>query len=141
MKRVLKWIAIVLAVVFVAIQLVPVERTNPTGGKPFDAPPHVHAIVKRACFDCHSNETVWPWYAYIAPVSWLVAHDVEEGREHLNLSYFADMNEDKRSAKAGEMAEEVERDFMPLPIYLKMHSEAKLSTEDKKALATWAEGL
>lgn len=141
MKRRLKWIVIALAAVFVVIQLVPVDRTNPAGGKPFDAPPNVQAIAKRACFDCHSNETVWPWYSYVAPVSWLVAHDVEEGRKHLNLSYFADMSPEKRSAKADEMAEEAERDFMPLPNYLKMHSEAKLSAEDKKALRTWADGL
>lgn len=141
MKRILKWIAIVCAVLLVAIQFVPVDRTNPAGGKPFDAPANVVAIVKRACFDCHSNETVWPWYAYVAPASWLVAYDVEEGREHLNLSLFAGMSEDKRSAKADEMAEEVEEDAMPPWQYLSMHSEAKLSPADKQALRAWADGL
>lgn len=129
------------AVVFVVIQLVPVDRTNPTGGKPFDAPANVQAIVKRACFDCHSNETKWPWYSYVAPVSWLVARDVKEGRRHLNLSLFADMSEQKRGSKATEMSEQVNENLMPLPIYLTMHSEAKLSPEDKKALEAWASEL
>jgi hypothetical protein len=141
MKRALKWIGIGCAVVFVGIQLVPVDRENPAGGKPFDAPANVQAIVRRACFDCHSNETVWPWYSYVAPVSWLVAHDVNEGREHLDLSRFADMSEDKRSAKADEMAEEAENDAMPPSQYLIMHKGAKLSAEDKKVLRAWADEL
>jgi hypothetical protein len=141
MKRVLKWIVIVLVVVFVAIQFVPVDRENPLGGKPFVAPPAVMAMTKRSCFDCHSNETVWPWYAYIAPVSWLVAHDVEEGRRKVNLSLFADMSDQKRAAKADEMAEEAEQGEMPPAQYLLMHSDAKLSAEDVKALRTWADGL
>ncbi|MDZ4773106.1 MAG: heme-binding domain-containing protein [Planctomycetota bacterium] len=141
MKRALKWISIVVLVLLVIIQFVPVDRENPTGGKPFEAPAAVLAITQRACFDCHSNETKWPWYAYVAPLSWLVEHDVEEGREHLNLSLFGDMSEQKRSAKADEMYEETESGEMPPSQYLLMHGEAKLSPKDIEVLRTWAEGL
>lgn len=141
MKRVLKWIGIVGLVVFVAIQLVPVSRENPSDGQPFAAPPEVQAVLRRACFDCHSNETVWPWYAYVAPASWLVAHDVEEGREHLNFSHFATYSEDKRGSKAEEMLEEIGRQKMPPSQYLLLHSEAKLSPADVEVLRRWANDL
>ena len=72
--------------VLVAIQLVPVARTNPRVEASVEAPPEVTAILRRACFDCHSNETAWPPQAYLAPVSWLVAHDVKDGREVLFFS-------------------------------------------------------
>lgn len=141
MKRVLKVVALVLVVVFVAIQFVPVTRENPTDGQPFEAPPAVVAIVKRACFDCHSNETVWPWYARVAPASWLVAHDVEEGREHLNLSHFAAYSADKRAAKVDEMLEEIEGGVMPPSQYLLLHSDAKLTPEDIRILKEWERSL
>ncbi|MBL8859444.1 MAG: heme-binding domain-containing protein [Planctomycetes bacterium] len=141
MKRVLKWTAIVLAVVLVAIQFVPVDRTNPPPGQTIAAPPEVQAILKRACFDCHSNETHWPWYSYIAPVSWLVAHDVEDGRKHLNLSIWGDMPKAKRDSKAIEMYEEVESGEMPLKAYVLLHSEAKLSPADVALLKAWSDEL
>ena len=80
MKKLQKYAVLALAAVFVAIQLVPVHRDNPPVASDLDAPADVKSILRRACYDCHSNETRWPWYAYVAPVSWLVAHDVEEGR-------------------------------------------------------------
>ena len=141
MKRWLLRIAVALLVVLVAIQFVPVARTNPAVTKPLVAPPEIQAILRRSCYDCHSNETRWPWYAYIAPMSWLVAHDVEEGREHLNLSAWGDFNADKRMSKADEMAEEVEHAGMPLDQYLWLHPEAKLSADDVKALREWADGV
>src|SRR6187401_2020529 len=114
MKRVLKWILIGGAALFVVIQLVPVDRTNPTGGKPFDAPANVQAIVKRACYDCHSNETKWPWYAYVAPVSWLVAKDVREARRRLNFSDWGNYHPDRQEHKIQEIWEQVEAGTMPL---------------------------
>ena len=139
MKRVLKWTAIVLAVAFVAIQFVPVDRDNPPLGTTLVAPPHIQAILKRSCFDCHSNETHWPWYAYVAPASWLVAEDVKDGRKHLNFSIWGDMSKAKRESKMTEIADETESGAMPLEKYVLLHSEAKLSTEDVAALKVWAE--
>lgn len=140
MKRWIVRIAVALAVLFVLIQLVPAGRTNPAVTKPLEAPPDVMAILRRSCFDCHSNETVWPWYAYVAPVSWLVVHDTDEGREHLNFSHWGDLSQTKRDSKASEVVEEVEEGEMPLAPYLWMHRDARLSPADVEVLRRWGEG-
>jgi hypothetical protein len=131
-------IALGFAVVLVAIQLVPVARTNPPVEASVEAPPEVTAILRRACFDCHSNETVWPPQAYVAPVSWLVAHDVKEGREELNFSRWGP-DQAKRTAK--ELPKEVEKKDMPPFLYVIAHPGATLSAADRAALAAWARGL
>jgi hypothetical protein len=141
MKRILVIVAIVVAVAFVVIQFVPVERTNPAVTRPLVAPEPVGSILKRSCYDCHSNETKWPWYAHVAPVSWLVADDVVKGRKKLNLSTWGDYSNAKRSSKADSMAEEVEDGQMPLPKYVRIHADAKLSAEDVKAIREWADGV
>jgi Haem-binding domain len=127
-----------LAVVLLAIQLVPVARTNPPVVATVPAPPEVTSILRRACFDCHSNETTWPPQAYVAPVSWLVAHDVKEGREELNFSEWGPTQE-KRVAK--NLAKEVEEGEMPPFLYVVAHPGAKLSKDDRALLSNWARGL
>ncbi len=87
-------------------------------------------LFMKACGDCHSNETKWPWYSNIAPVSWLIAYDVKEGREHFNVSMW---NKQKKN-KGDEAAEELEEGEMPLLPYIILHPEAKLSDSDKKEL-------
>ena len=128
-------IALGLGVAFVAIQLVPVARTNPPVVSTVTAPPEVLSILRRACFDCHSNETVWPLQAYVAPLSWLVAHDVKEGREELNFSAWGP-KQAQRVAK--KLATELEEGEMPPFLYLLAHPEAKLSKDDKALLTNWA---
>ena len=131
-------IALGLGVAFVAIQLVPVARTNPPVVSTVTAPPEVESILRRACFDCHSNETVWPLQAYVAPVSWLVAHDVKEGREELDFSTWGP----KQAARAAKkLAREVEKGDMPPFLYVLAHPGAKLGKDDKALLASWARGL
>lgn len=132
MKPVLKKAILGLLVLFVVIQLVPYGRAhdNPPGRmEPTWDSPQTRELAVRACFDCHSNETRWPWYSWVAPVSWLVAHDVEDGREHLNFSEFNREQED-----ADEAAEEVEDGEMPLWFYKPLHSEARLNEEEQAAL-------
>lgn len=141
MKRFFRVTVIVLAAVFLAIQLVPVERTNPPVTSPLVAPEPVRSILARACNDCHSNETRWPWYAYVAPMSWLVTKDVVAGRKHLNLSEWGGFSADKRSSKADSMAEEVEKGEMPLSNYVLIHHDAKLSPADAVALRDWADDV
>ena len=80
-KRILRIGGLALIVCLVAAQFVPVDRTNPPVGQEIVAPAEVMTVLERACYDCHSNETVWPAYSRVAPVSWLVARDVQEGRE------------------------------------------------------------
>jgi hypothetical protein len=89
--------------------------------------PEAEQLWKQACADCHSNETVYPWYSYIAPVGWLVAHDVHEGRDELNIST-------DRRVEWDEMIEKIEEGEMPLPIYLTMHPEANLTAAQQETL-------
>ena len=121
---------------FVLIQLVPYghDHTNPpvTGEPTWDSP-KTKAMFDRACADCHSHETKWPWYSNVAPVSWLVAHDIEEGREHLNFSDWSLMSAKDQAEAREEIIEEVEEGEMPIPIYPPLHPEAKLSPEEKTA--------
>jgi len=117
--------------------LIPVERTNPpvvTQVK-WDSP-QTEALFKRACADCHSNGTVWPWYSQVAPVSWLVARDVNEGREKLNVSDLRAGDPERVRHNIEEIGEVVMEGAMPMPIYLPMHPEAVLTDAEKKALVS-----
>ncbi len=133
MRRLAKWTFIGLAVVAVLIQALPLGRPskNPpvVKGPPWNAPA-TEALARKACFDCHSNETRWPWYAWVAPVSWLVTDDVEEGRRHLNFSRF-----DQPQRHADDAAEEVRSGDMPPSNYLLLHPDARLSDADRAALS------
>ena len=132
MAKVLRRVAFVLLVALVVIQFVPYGRSHenpPVTAEPSWDAPRTRELAKRVCFDCHSNETVWPWYASVAPMSWLVQRDVEEGREHLNFSEW-----DRPQKNADEAAEEYEEGEMPLSTYLLAHPEARLSDADRKAL-------
>lgn len=125
-------------VVFVGIQFKTVDRSNPPVTQVVDAPPEVMAILKRSCFDCHSNETVWPWYSRIAPISWRVAGHVDHGRKHVNFSTWDEYDAEDRADIIHESYEEAEEGHMPLPDYLRMHPEAALSAEDIEVLRIWA---
>lgn len=120
-----------------AIQLVPVTRDNPEDRRGPGASPEVTAVLKRACYDCHSHETVWPWYSRVAPMSWLVAYDVHEAREHFNLSDFQDLSTETAAKVRAAAIKEVDEGEMPLWYYLPLHPEARLSEQDKAILRTW----
>jgi hypothetical protein len=128
-----------LAVTALAIQLIPVERTNPPNDGEVPASPEVRSILRRTCYDCHSNETVWRWYSRIAPVSWLVAHDVDEGREALNFTAWNALEPGKQAKLIRESWEEVSEGEMPPALYLPMHPDATLTAADRKLLREWAE--
>jgi hypothetical protein len=102
-------------------------------------PQPVSAILDRACLDCHSNETKWPWYSNIAPVSWLVRSHVDEGRKHLNLSEWLKPDETAFSSWSDleGVCTSVRDGNMPLPYYDWLHPEAKLSPADRQALCAW----
>jgi mono/diheme cytochrome c family protein len=117
---------------FVLIQFVPFGRdhTNPpTTKEPAWDSPETRALFRRACFDCHSNETTWLWYSHVAPVSWLVQRDVNGGRSHLNFTEW-----DKPQKHAKDIAEVVKAGDMPPWFYVPMHPDAKLSDAEKQAL-------
>ena len=145
MKRVLKIFAILLVVIVIGIQFVRPARTNP----PIDQSqtlkantqisPEVAAILDRSCRDCHSNQTVWPWYTNVAPVSWWLSNHVSDGRRSLNMSEWARLPRDRQDRKLRQICDEVEDGVMPLSSYIPMHPQAKLSEQDKKAICDWTE--
>ena len=117
----------------VLLQVVPYGRSHenpPVTKEPDWDRPETRALAVRACFDCHSNQTVWPWYAHVAPFSWLVQHDVDEARHELNFTEW-----DRPQHEAKEAAEMVREGYMPLSLYLWMHSDAELSETERDALA------
>ena len=132
-------IAFILLALLAAMQLVTCERTNPPITGELQAPPEVAALLRRACYDCHSNETTWPWYSRVAPVSWLVHRDVVEGRRHLNFSEWNSLPADKQAKRKKASAREVNSGDMPPWFYLPMHKNARLSDGDKALLQRWAE--
>ncbi|MFB6285428.1 MAG: heme-binding domain-containing protein [Candidatus Bipolaricaulia bacterium] len=114
------------------IQFVPYGRDHsnpPVKGEPSWDSPETRTLVERACFDCHSNETDWPWYSHIAPASWLVQRDVMEGRKALNVSEWP-----QNGDEASEAAEAVQEGEMPIAIYTWLHSEARLSDAERQRL-------
>jgi hypothetical protein len=128
-----------LAVTLVAIQFVPVEaKENPPSRPSLPEPPEVVAILKRACYDCHSHEVRWPWYSQIAPASWLVARDVIKGRDAINFSDWPEDEEDRAFSRE-QSWDSVESGEMPLWFYLPLHPEANLTEADKAILKKWSE--
>lgn len=126
-------IAIAAIAAVVGIQFIPYgqDHTNPPIlSQPEWDSPHTRELFNRACADCHSNETTYPWYSNIAPVSWLVTHDIDEGREHFNVSTLGVQPKNE----AREAAKEVREGEMPMWIYTLTHPEAKLSETEKQAL-------
>jgi Haem-binding domain len=143
--RILKWVVIVLALAAVGIQFVRPARTNPTidQSQTLEAhtqmTPEVAKIFERSCNDCHSNKTAWPWYSNVAPVSWWLIDHVNHGRSHLNYSEWGKLKPADRNKSLQEICDEVADGNMPLPSYLPMHPQARLSEQDKKVLCDWTE--
>ena len=126
-----------LLALFLVIQIFPSNRSNPPVESDIAAPVPVKTVLKRACYDCHSNETHWPWYSSVAPMSWLVAYDVNEAREHFNFSTWGDYDEDEQRDHLEEAWEEIEDGNMPLWYYLPLHPAARLDAKEKETLRTW----
>jgi hypothetical protein len=146
LKKKLRWIGISAGIVFVLIQFIRPERSNPPVDQSLAIAalavftPPVSNVIKTSCFDCHSNETRWPWYSDVAPGSWLVADDVTTGRRHLNFSEWGKYPKSKKVLKLGQIYEQVSKGEMPLPKYLYMHPDAKLSAADRDSILSWTEG-
>ena len=138
MKTALMRIILVIVIVLVGIQFIPVNRSNPPVEEEIQVPPDVKGILKRACYDCHSNETIWPGYSRVAPVSWLLAWDVREGRDELNFSTWNRYAPKKRDKIIKEIWEEVQEGEMPPWFYLPLHPDARLSEGDRSVLRGWA---
>jgi len=136
----MKKVLIIVLLVVIGIQFVPMNVPAEVPTKADDelqAPEEVQAILKRSCFDCHSNHTNFPWYSSIAPVSWFTKMHVKEGREHMNFSAWASYDDEKKAKYLDKIPKAI-KSKMPLPSYLIMHPDAKLSEDDKKVLSDWA---
>lgn len=102
-------------------------------------PASVEAILQKACYDCHSNNTVYPWYTNIQPVGWMMNNHITEGKDDLNLSEFGTYSKRKQESKLKSMANQVKDDKMPLNSYQWLHPEASLDSTEKQMLVHWAE--
>lgn len=139
LKNILYWFLIGIAL----IQFIPVDRTN----KPIDAkvnfadvmntPPKIQELLKNACYDCHSNETKYPNYAFIAPISWSIKHHINEGREHLNFSEWGTFNSDLKRNMLQNTSADIKQNRMPLQGYIAQHPKARLSGAEKIILAEY----
>ena len=146
MKKKLKWIFAGLVAGFALLQLANPPRTNPPVASGHDLmatnppPPPVAATLRAACYDCHSNETKWPWYSHIAPVSWLVAGDVRDGRERMNFSDWPHDQPERAAKRLERISEEVGYRNMPPGKYTLLHPEARLIPAQREQLIHWADG-
>jgi hypothetical protein len=141
--RFLRWLLLGLVIALVVSQFIPVDRSNPPAdpGKDIAArippPPPVAAALERACRDCHSNRTRWPWYSRVAPVSWVVVSDVKDGRRHLNFSEWGAYDESRAHTKLQEICDEVTSGGMPDFKYTLIHRDAALSPQEVSAICGW----
>ena len=145
MKKKLIWVLIVLVVGFVLAQLANPARTNPPilPGHDVSAthapPPQIAALFHAACYDCHSYETKWPWYSHIAPMSWLIASDVRNGREHVNFSDWPQAHPDWAARRWEDISEQLDYKEMPPAKYTMLHPAACLTDAQRQALIHWAD--
>jgi cbb3-type cytochrome oxidase cytochrome c subunit len=139
----MKKILIVLLMVFIIIQFFPIDKTNPITNEGMDflkiknTPEPIAKLIRNSCYDCHSNETKYPFYSNIQPVAWLLKNHIDEGRKELNFSTFATYEPKRQAHKLEEAAEYVEQKNMPLESYTLGHSDAKLSDEQRKQLVNY----
>ena len=139
MKRVsqgLKIIILPLVVVLLLAQLIRIDKSNPPVRSDL-ASGSAKPVLQRACYNCHSNETIWPWYSSIAPASWLVGRDVREARSHLNFSEWGAYDSGTRSHKLRGIAEEVQGGDMPPWYYSLVHRDSRLSASERSQILAW----
>lgn len=128
---------------FIAIQFIRPARNSSMEGyrtdfiTHFDAPPKVAGALKKSCYDCHSNNTRYPWYASVQPMGWLLANHVEDGKKELNFSEFASFSKRRQLSKLKSVQNSIKDGSMPLSSYTMLHSDAKLSEESKSLIVQW----
>jgi hypothetical protein len=139
MKRKLRAALVGFAAALLVAQVIPMDRSSPPVESEVPASPEVKAVLQRSCYNCHSNQTEWPWYSRVAPVSWLLAHDVNEGRSLVNYSTWNRLSAVDQAKAVHESWEHVDEGEMPPWYYVPVHPEARLSDRDRELLRTWAE--
>ncbi len=143
--RLTKRSALIALVLLLAIQVLPVKRDNApiTGAQTIYAaepmPQQVRTVLQHSCSNCHSEETRWPWYSYVAPVSWMVAHDVHDARKNMNFSRWASYTPAKQEDKLEEICEQIMNGDMPDRKYALFHREARPTQAERDAVCRWTE--
>ena len=143
MNKMVRRILIILLIALIAIQFYRIDKNNPevVAGQDFieitNPPAEIRQILTVACYDCHSHETVYPWYTNIAPFSFWIKGHINEGRHHLNFSEWGTYTNKRAHHKLEECYEEVEEGHMPLPSYTWIHKDAVLTDVQRDAMATW----
>lgn len=143
--KILKLLILILIIIVVIIQFIPNDKPEVVPANENDLiynnqlPENISVMLKESCYDCHSNETIYPWYSNIAPVSWLVVRDIKLGRDELNFSHWESQSKIDKAKNLDKIIDEVTDENMPMPIYTIMHANAKLSDDDRQLLAEWAE--
>ncbi len=148
LKRAVTFSACGLAVLFIAIQFIrPARNIAPPGPTPHDltvlhpAPPAVQVILAKACYDCHSDTTRYPWYANVQPVAWWLDDHIKEGKAALNFSQFGSYSEKKAARKLDQILDELREHDMPLRSYTLIHRDARLTDAEVKTLTDWIESI
>jgi Haem-binding domain len=137
LKKLTRVAALALSVLLLAAQLVPLKRTNPPSIGTLAAPPQIDVTLKRACYDCHSNQTRWPWYSRVAPLSWLIVHEVTLGRKEANFSEWGSYYPATRRRKLEWIGRSLHEEKMPPWPYRLLHPGASLTEADRQALEQW----
>ncbi|HLN54064.1 MAG TPA: heme-binding domain-containing protein [Lentimicrobium sp.] len=138
-KSVVVWTIIVLIVL---IQFIRIEQENPQSNPQYEffnvasVPQNVQAVFIASCYDCHSNHTNYPWYSNVAPVSWMMANHIKEGREHMNFSEWGNYSKKDKLKMIEESIEEIDKGKMPLKSYVLIHKDARLTPEEKEIIRT-----
>ena len=148
MKRLLKIFGYTLLIVFFLLQFYPRPKKNSNSAvnstditRMHVVPANVQQILKRSCYDCHSNNTDYPWYASIQPVAMWLGDHIEKGKNELNFSEFSNYSLRRQYRKLEEIDEEISEDHMPLPSYTFIHTDSKLSESDKITIRQWVTSL
>lgn len=138
--NIIGWLSVIVVAVVLAIQFIPVERNVSTvpAGQSFErtekVPANVAAILKVSCYDCHSNNTRYPWYSVLQPGAWFMARHIKKGKEELNFDEFNNYSKRRKKAKIKSIISQIEKDEMPLKSYLLLHHDADLTPEQQKVL-------
>ena len=145
--KILKIILLILLVLFVGIQFVPTKR-NQTGMIPitdfmkvYDVPTEVSTILKTSCYDCHSNNTQYPWYNKVQPVAWFLESHIQDGKSELNFNEWKNYSNRRKKSKLKSISSQIRKDKMPLSSYTFIHGDAKLSESKKELIIKWIDNL
>ena len=145
MRRWVKRLGVATVFLFLATQFIPLNRSNPsvdpsqTIYATLPMPAEVKDVFERSCKNCHSDETAWPWYSYVAPVSWVVAHDVHQARKMMNLSEWGGYSAKRKEDRLAEICEQVTNGDMPDRKYAIFHRGARLTPEEREAVCQWTD--